>query len=463
MPRTRQTPEPSGSQSESAENQPHEQMSGAGDTSPEDPTTLEGNGEPSTNDPQPPELSPQRTAVASSEQEGGKGGSGDVRGNEDELNSQVENVKLIQQMLGEQQEIIAALQKERLACQLARAELEREKQEVKQMATQVERRLSQTRSVPSNNETSSLPQTPKLNISKCPKYNGETEWGAFLVQFQAWLRLNHLNNNDCQHTWSDLLGLALEGEARLFYGGLSAEDRGNYSTLVMRLEQRYCGEGAIELFKARLQAVPKRQPGEDISKLRDTLWLWSRRGYPGLPREAQEQLAMDALYRAVEHELRVQCTMKDCKTLDEAVAVMQRYEAVLQADPDRRRKMVKLIDSSSSNSGETSSVNNSCTKQLEELCNKMGQLLQQQKNFQQRGSRESRGSGWRGQGTRFKMWEEMNVTAVVKRVTLPGSVNSRLVLLLGIQLVMREMPAPRLHSRPAVGGESFGAWKRGKS
>ena len=64
--------------------------------------------------------------------------------------------------------------------------------------------------------------------------------------------------------------------------------------------------------------------------------------------------------------------------------------------------MVKLIDSSSSNSGETSSVNNSCTKQLEELCNKMGQLLQQQKNFQQKGSRESRGSGWRGQGTCFK-------------------------------------------------------------
>ena len=209
--------------------------------------------------------------MASSEQEGG---SGDVRGNEDEINSQVENVKLIQQMLGEQQEIIAALQKEQLACQLARAELEREKEEVKQMATQVERRLSQTRSVPSNNETtSSLPKTPKLNVSKCPKYNRETEWGAFLVQFQAWLRLNHLNNNDCQHTWSDVLGLALECEARLFYGGggLSAEDRGNYSTLVMRLEQRYCGEGATELFKARLQAVPKRQPGEDISKLRDTL------------------------------------------------------------------------------------------------------------------------------------------------------------------------------------------------
>ena len=400
MPRTRQTPELGGSHGELGENQPHEQTPGTGDSSPEDPATLEGNAESATNDPQSTELSPQRTAVATFEQESG---SGDVRGNEDGINSQVENAKLIQEMLGEQQEIIAALQKERLACQLARAELEREKEEFKQMTTRVERRLSQTQSVPSgNNTTPSLPQAPKLNISKCPKYNGETEWGAFLVQFQAWLRLNHLNSNDCQHMWSDLLGLALEGEARLFYGGLSAEDRGNYSTLVMRLEQRYCGEGATELFKARLQAVPKRQPGEDISKLRDTLWLWSCRGYPGLPREAQEQLAMDALYRAVEHELRVQCTMKDCKTLDEAVAVMQRYEAVLQADPDRRRKMVKVIDSSNGSSGETSSVNHSCTKQLEELCNKMGQLLQQQKSLQQKGSRESQGSSWRGRGTRSR-------------------------------------------------------------
>ena len=84
---------------------------------------------------------------------------------------------------------------------------------------------------------------------------------------------------------------------------------------------------------------------------------------------------MDALYRAVEHELRVQCTMKDCKTLDEVVAVMQQHEAVLQADPEWRRKMVQMIDNSSGSSGETSSVNYSCTKQLEELCNKMGQLL----------------------------------------------------------------------------------------
>ena len=60
------------------------------------------------------------------------------------------------------------------------------------------------------------------------------------------------------------------------------------------------------------------------------------------------------------------------------------------------------------------------------------------------------------------MWEGMNVTAVVKRVTLPGSVNSRLELLLGTQLIMREMPTLRLRSRPAVGGESFEVWKRGK-
>lgn len=310
------------------------------------------------------------------------------------------NEKLLRQMIDEQQKIMKAMRMEQAAYEHEKTELARERAELKQLTSRVEGHLSrQPMSSPSN--TASLPLTPqttKLNISKSPKYDGETEWNAFLVQFHAWLRLNHLEKDEHQNMWSDLLGLALEGEARLFYGGLSSEERGNYATLIEKLEQRYCGEGAVELFKARLQSVPKRQPGEDLSKLRDTLWLWARRGYPNLSREAKEQLALDALLRAVEHDLRVQCTMKDCKTLDQAVAVMQRYEAILQADPDRKKKMVKMIESSSGQ--QATDTEDSASKRMEELSSQMVELLQQQRKYWQERQRPKRGTGQKGQWSR---------------------------------------------------------------
>ena len=211
----------------------------------------------------------------------------------------------------------------------------------------------------------------KSSLSKCPRFNGETEWNAFLVQFQAWLRLNHYDGEDCRTMWCDMLGLALDGEAQLFYSGLSDVDRTHYETLIDRLEQRYSGSGVVEVFRAKLQNVPKRQPGESLEKLRDSVWLMARKAYPELPRVAQEQLATDALMRAVDYDLRIQCTMKECKSLDDAVAVMQRYEAVQQTDPEKRRKMVKVVEPVRSDESGVS-------RQIEELCSKMTDLLDQQ-------------------------------------------------------------------------------------
>lgn len=227
-------------------------------------------------------------------------------------------------------------------------------------------------------------RTIKSGLSKCPRYNGETEWCAFQVQFQAWLRLNNYDGEDCRAMWCDILGLALDGEAQLFYSGLSNADRTHYETLIHKLEQRYSGIGVVEVYRARLQNISKRQPDESLEKLRDSLWLMARKAYPALPREAQEQLATDALMRAVDHDLRIQCTMKECKSLDEAVAVMQRYEAVQQVDPERRKKVIKMVEPCRSDVKPRESTP---SKQLDELCSKMADILQQQmkvmENFQQ--------------------------------------------------------------------------------
>lgn len=240
-------------------------------------------------------------------------------------------------MVSKQKEILKALQKEQAAYSKDRADFNKERVQMTEIVKRANGILSRTSS-------STDVVKPKASTStKCPKYNGETEWTAFLVQFETWMRLHGYDKEEWRESWSDLLGLAMDGEAQVFFSGLSEAERSDYYALKNRLEQRYSGDGTAEVFKAKLQSGTKRQPGESLSKMRDSLWLMARKGYPRLPREAQEQIAMDALMRAVDTDLRVQCSMKDCRTLDEAVAVMERYEAVLQSDPERKRKAVKKV------------------------------------------------------------------------------------------------------------------------
>jgi hypothetical protein len=152
--------------------------------------------------------------------------------------------------------------------------------------------------------------------------------------------------------------------------------------LKARLEQRYGSERSAEVFKARLQNGGKRQPGEDLSKLRDSLWLLTRKGYPRLPRDSQEQIALDALMRSVDSDLRVQCSMKECRNLDEAVAVMQRFEAVVQVDPEHKRKAVKRFTENVDT--EPRSATATVTPQaqgLTDLCEKLAGLLSKQIEF----------------------------------------------------------------------------------
>lgn len=66
-----------------------------------------------------------------------------------------------------------------------------------------------------------------------PKFRGETKWSAFLVQFEAWLRLDVTQKKEC----CDLLGLALEveGEAQMLYSSLLSEERSDYELMKMKL------------------------------------------------------------------------------------------------------------------------------------------------------------------------------------------------------------------------------------
>ena len=178
-------------------------------------------------------------------------------------------------------------------------------------------------------------------IADCdaPTYDGETEWFSFLVLFEAWLRINQFDETDPeeQKACCDMLGLSLTGNARTMFCSLPVEERSDYQSLKMKLQHRYSGESTVEVSKAKLLGMKKRQLGESITVLRDEVHLLAKKAYPTLSVVAQEQFAKDALLRALDHDLRIQCTIQKCKTLDEVVAFIESYEAVARTWQDDQK------------------------------------------------------------------------------------------------------------------------------
>ncbi len=267
---------------------------------------------------------------------------------------------------------VEALLEERAAYSRDRADFNHERLKMAELMFQAEQKLSADQPKGGHSSTKT-----GMASSKSPRYNGETEWTAFLVQFETWMQLHGYNQKRYEDSWSGLLGLAMEGEAQVFFSGLSVEERHDFQALKTRLEERYSGEGTAEVFKAKLQSVARRQPGDSLSKLRDVLWLWTRKGYPRLPREALEQIALDAMLRAVDSDLRVPCSMRDCRTLFEAVATMERYEAVIQADPDKPKKLVKMV-AEVAEPAAAAAADGSQLMGLADLCAEMASMMRRQ-------------------------------------------------------------------------------------
>ena len=224
---------------------------------------------------------------------------------------------------------------------------------------------------------------PKISV-KPPKFDGSSDWEAFWCQFENWVTLNGYDED----TSGSLLGCCLEGAAQIFYSGIPRDDRKNYARLVELLTARYGGKQAVEIHKAHLNGRV-RKPHESIASLRDDIWGLVRKAYPTLGRQAQEAWALDALLRAVDFELRVRCVDQGCHTLDDAVAVMERYEALLEADPKTKRKQVRGIEKCHDNVAEgsmhqTKALSDERLKKIENMLTKLVELTEKRQNYPRR-------------------------------------------------------------------------------
>ena len=105
--------------------------------------------------------------------------------------------------------------------------------------------------------------------------------------------------------------------------------------LAVRQQSRY-----LTKFETR-----KRNPGETIASLGDDLRLLAQISYPELGTDAQESLALHQLYKAITLEMKCRCIDRDCRTVESAVQIVERYDAILGEGTDKKKSNVPAVKS----------------------------------------------------------------------------------------------------------------------
>ena len=92
--------------------------------------------------------------------------------------------------------------------------------------------------------------------------------------------------------------------------------------------------------------VRQRKPGESITALGDELRQLAKKAYRNLDSIAQDTLALNQLYKLIPVEMKCRCVDHDCQSVQQAVEVIERYEAILGEDRlgDRKKNNLRSLD-----------------------------------------------------------------------------------------------------------------------
>ena len=185
-------------------------------------------------------------------------------------------------------------------------------------------------------------RTQTLAVKPEP-YDGGDDWEEYISHFEVCAELGRWRETDKVLA----LAAALRGPARTFYISLEQAEKRNYAILTQKLGSRFGSTRQQNRWLSRLE-MRKRQSGESVAALADDLRQMAQRAYIDLDGRAQEVLALNQLYKSVAPEVKYQCTNQGCKTVAEAVEVIERYEAILRDGTDKKRGSVRMTDLTSS-------------------------------------------------------------------------------------------------------------------
>lgn len=127
-----------------------------------------------------------------------------------------------------------------------------------------------------------------------------------------------------------VLSSSLRGAARTYYMSLPECERRDYYTLSTRLRERFGSSKHQSMWLNKLENR-RRTRGESIASLGDDLRQLAQKAYYDLDCVAQERLALNQLYKLVSIDMKCRCIDHDCSTVNDAVAIIEKYESILGA------------------------------------------------------------------------------------------------------------------------------------
>ena len=171
-------------------------------------------------------------------------------------------------------------------------------------------------------------------------YNGDEPWEEYFSHFENCALLG-------QWSYSNralILAASLRGQARLYYMSLDIRQQEDYQMLVSQMKHRF-GSSVHAGKWLNLLESRQRQQGESITALCDDLRQLTKKAYYQLDSKAQDVIALNQLYKLVSVDVKCRCIDRDCTTLQEAAAVIDRYEAIVgQSNGKPAKSNIRAID-----------------------------------------------------------------------------------------------------------------------
>jgi hypothetical protein len=222
-------------------------------------------------------------------------------------------------------------------------------------------------------------------------FSGRESWEEYLSHFEDCAELSQ---------WSDkqkvlFLAASLRDQARSYYMSLSQVERRSYESLINRFNQRFGSSKFPNKWLSRLDAR-KRQPGETVTALGDDIRQMSQKAYCNLDERSQEALALNHLYKIIPVEMKIRCFDRDCNSITDAVGIIEKYEALLGENGDKKKQNVRAVsysDNKDANSENRPMIPNLVNNQREE--SDTNRALQEISSRLERLERDSRKSSKR--------------------------------------------------------------------
>ena len=221
---------------------------------------------------------------------------------------------------------------------------------------------------PNNYRRPNSARSSNLPILKPDVFNGEEDWDSYFSHFQNCADLGRWSDHDKALT----LASCLKGPARTFYLGLREPERRSYCVLVQKLNERFGSSRQQTRYLTKFE-TRRRLVGETSASYGDDLRLIAQRAYPDLGPEAQDKLALHQFFKTISPELKYRCIDRGCRTVEEAVEIVERYESIIGIE-ERKKSNVRAVSTTNPDSKCQNQGQISFQEQIEELTKRLKKI-----------------------------------------------------------------------------------------